>query len=368
MTNEIDAFSANEANEDDTFNIRFKDTKNPGREEVPLSILTQVTAEMQHIVYLLAMQAEGKIVNQRARLDAEIEKKYTLLCSPIQAGSVIIPVYLTPVQASTSKQSEVSGLFKEVSKCVAENNVEGFYRLIPDHSTRTRILTAYQDMIPKSTWSYSVSISTGKFEPLKLDLTDKIRKNIDSFRTKYTDSVNIQTVTGRLLSINFNDNKIKIHYPVTNRELECSYHIGREEILKENARDWIHVTGNVILDENDNPKSITEVMDIVPLDLSPITLEKFEDEESQRILTFKEPIVLQPNQDESRQLILLQEDSLGLYVFGATRDELENALHGMLWVLWDEYAKEEDKNLGVAARKIKEQWLSQVEELSVATG
>jgi hypothetical protein len=365
MTNEINAFSDNE---DETFNIRFKDTKNPEREEVPLSVLTQVTAEMQRIVYLLAMQVEGKIVNQRARLDAEIEKKYTLICSPIQAGSVIIPVHLPSTSANINKQSEVGGLFREVSKCVAENDVDKFYRLIPDQSTRTRILAAYQDMIPRSTWSYSVTISTGKFDPIILDLTDKIRKNIDSFHTRYADSVNIQTVTGKLLSINFNDNKIKIQYPVTNRELECSYHIGREEILKENARDWIHVTGNVILDEHDNPKSITEVIDIVPLDLSKITLEKFEDEESKRILTFKEPIVLEPSQDESKQLIILQEDILGLYVFGATRDELENALHGMVWILWDEYAKEEDKNLGLAARKIKVQWLERAEESTIATG
>ena len=179
----------------------------------------------------------------------------------------------------------------------------------------------------------------------------QVQSVIKEFLPKYVNEQIVQTVTGRLSKIDFDEHKITILYPITSRELECFYDDSIEDLLLEHPRDLIQVTGNVILDENDHPKKIIDVEDIREVDISPMRLSEFT--YSDYKLIFREPKILVPELDETQQIIYIEDISLGINIFALTRDELEEALYSEIDVLWRNYALCDDNFLTSEAKKLK---------------
>ena len=82
-----------------------------------------------------------------------------------------------------------------------------------------------------------------------------------------------RVVTGQLTNINFTNRIVTIIYPPTKREMECVYDDAVDELLIENRRGLIQVTGRVVLDDAGAPKKIIDVNDIRELDLSPLAVD-----------------------------------------------------------------------------------------------
>lgn len=55
-------------------------------------------------------------------------------------------------------------------------------------------------------------------------------------------------------------------------------------------------------------------------------------------LKFREPLELTPELDETKQLLCVQQDNIGLDAYGFTREELESEIARQLGILWKEYA------------------------------
>ena len=139
-----------------------------------------------------------------------------------------------------------------------------------------------------------------------------------------------------------------------------------EENLLAQRRDWIQVTGNVVLDAAGNPKRVTDVEEVRPLDLSPIELKDFPDDESGSTLRFVKPFSLTPTQDSTRQVLLLDYEPLNIHVHAMTREELEDALYGLIWVLWDDYTQTQDADLTAPARDFKARLQEAIQEVPLA--
>jgi hypothetical protein len=169
------------------------------------------------------------------------------------------------------------------------------------------------------------------------------------------------TVTGRLNEINFMRHQLSIVHPVTNKVLACSYADECiEQMLYENRRDMIQVTGSVILDDNGIPKEITDVQEIRDLDLSPFVAHVFQS--NGKVLRFSPPLSLDPTMDDTSQFLCLQEERLGIEVFAQTRDQLLRELQEQLVVLWQEYAAATDEALSPAALEIKRNLVAAIQE------
>ena len=182
--------------------------------------------------------------------------------------------------------------------------------------------------------------------------------------TKTLSEETVHAVTGRLARIDFNMRKITILYPVDNRKLECSYDESAEEMLVKNRRGLIQVIGEVILDEEGEPQKIIEVQDIRELDLSPFYLKEFHFEE--RTIRFRSPLKLQPELDESQQLICLEYLELGIDVYAFTREELVELLESEIEFLWRMYALADDERLTLKAAELKHNLLNTLEEVVLA--
>jgi len=76
-----------------------------------------------------------------------------------------------------------------------------------------------------------------------------------------------------------------------------------------------------IIDEQMGSFEVHDVTRVEPVDLSPISFKEIQ--KQNRKLRFKTSLLLTPKMDEeSKQLLILDEPEIGLYVFAYTRDEL----------------------------------------------
>jgi hypothetical protein len=164
-----------------------------------------------------------------------------------------------------------------------------------------------------------------------------------------------RTLTGELKSIDFTQRQFHIIYPPTGRELKCSYDDAVEDMLYENRRSLIQVTGRVVLDQNDQPKEIHSVSDIQDLDLSPFTVDEVRVNlpGGTRMLRAGHPLALEPELGDGKQYMHLRHAPLGIDVFAQTREQLAMELHEQLAMLWHAYVLSPDKELEDTAITLK---------------
>ncbi len=173
------------------------------------------------------------------------------------------------------------------------------------------------------------------------------------------------TITGELVRIDFDQNKVFIRYFPTGREIECSYVPEIEDTIIEGRREPIQVTGRFILDTDGNPTRLTDVTNIAPIDFSPMIFSQVNYEG--RYLTIDPALVLNPLlDDEARQVYVALEPSLGIHVFAPTRDQLADELAEQLFFLWDNYAKERPEKLTADAQQLQQALLARIQEIGNA--
>jgi len=170
--------------------------------------------------------------------------------------------------------------------------------------------------------------------------------------------LSMRSVIGKLVRMDFAERKGVLFYAPAGRMLECTYSADSEEVLLDNPREMVRVTGDVIVDDAGFPERIVDVEGIEDLDLSPITLEAFAVRGEH--LRLREAVVLFPELDESQEYLILRDEVLGIDVFAPTREDLLGELEDDLKALWIEYALADPERLTPGARALRDAWLALV--------
>lgn len=349
------------SNTEFTFRIHPAD----GGMEVPVSMLTQSLTTLQELIQLFALQEEGRTLRERLRLPDEIKNKYILRCRPPAAGSFAVSGrvwsmgdYLIapeqPGRVMTKLQAFVCAAVGEDQRQLSD--------LVPDSRLRHRILSRLSTLSPPPGSGYRYELSNGTGSACKLEQTFASR--IEALMKPMDSRAQVQTVTGRLEAISFSERKVTINYAPKGRWLECIYDDDLEPMLLENRRDLIQVTGRVIPDDDGHPKKIVEAEEIRDLDLSPFVLAEVTGKRVK--LKLPSPITLTPTLSESEQLVCLEYARWNLDVFASTRLELFDELKEQIFMLWEEYAQEDDQVLSEAAVALKKSLLEDFQEVSHA--
>jgi hypothetical protein len=197
-------------------------------------------------------------------------------------------------------------------------------------------------------------------------LDEGLPGNIDALLRPAEAHREIQTVTGRLHGIDFVKHKLTMFHAPTHRALECFYEEDVEAMLLDNRRDLIQVTGQVHMDDNNQPREIVAVDQIWDLDLSPFSLSDVDVHEFH--LHARRIVELVPILSEDEQLLCMGHEPWSLDVFAATRAELLVEVKNQLLMLWKEYAKAPDESLSVPALRVKRQLLEDWSEADRAQG
>jgi hypothetical protein len=348
------------------FELKF-DGRFADGQVLPVATLTTVLAAMQRAVHLLAMQQENVSVRQKERINKTIEGKYPLLCTIPKQGSYIMPVEIGDPTTGlfVLKDIEiVSSLFTDCRTLLSSGDKSGLTEKIPDQSRRDLFIKAARSMAPSQGSGIKVGLS-------HIDRSFNISLNTLHERGKTclstaleTELQQLRTVTGRLSEIQFDERKITLVYPITQKELVCIYSESVEDMLLDRPRELIQVTGEVILDDNEQPKKIVNVESIIEVDLSPFYLQSIE--HSGRNFVFIKPLELTPDLDETQQLFCLEYADLGIDVYAYTRDQLDLELREQIAFLWDSFALADDTELTGTALQLKTNLLNALREVTDA--
>lgn len=331
---------------------------------IPASVLVQVIENAQSAVELIGCYVEGKEFRQRVKIPSRISRKYQFICHVPVDGSYALPMSLGDPSSDLFALDDIKKAWKSftdllggVSACDAGRVKDA----LPDTALRRRVLEYVKGMAPSAgaDWRFGILDAAGgslaQFDEKTLPFVQATLVPPEQREAE-------RTITGELKSINFTQRQFSIVFPPTNRELVCSYDETVEDLLYENRRSLIQVTGRVVLNDEDQPKEIHSVSDIRDLDLSPFTIDQIRQEG--RLLRARQPLAIEPTLDDDKQFLCLNHDELGIEVFAHTREQLAVELAEQLAMLWDEFALANDDTLEPSAQQIKRALLRSFEEVS----
>ena len=245
----------------------------PQAHAVPASILVQILENAQRTFELIGVQVEGREIRERARVSAATAKRFQLVCHLPETGSYAMPVTVGSGAdlLGTEMAEKAVTIFKDVMTLVSSRNAEGLAGLLPDQRIRRRVLESIKGMAPRSDAGWTLDLHNSQNTPFATFNADTI-PFVDATLVPHEQREASRVVTGELTSIDFAARKVSIIYPPTSKVLECLYEETVEDLLYERRRDFIQVTGRVLLDDQGTPKQIIDVTDIRDLDISPLSI------------------------------------------------------------------------------------------------
>lgn len=351
------------SNRENTLQFRFS---RPGEETpaVPASVLIQTLEGAQRAIWLIALADENKDVKSRARIPADIEQRYQLKCEVPKTGSYLLPTFVESVQPKLATMDQVARVlnkFEFVAEALNRGSREDVVAQLPDSAIRRRVIDAFQQLAPKpgSGWRLDLA-KNGK----QVRLDDTWQSSIRRMYTLTEAEPDRETINGELIEINFADRQITIIPVGSNRRLQITYPEDLEDVLLENRRSLIQVTGRLLRGEDEEVKKMFDLESIGPLDLSPLEITEVEHKGVR--LRLRKPLHLQPKLGvENPHFVTIEEARLGLDAFAGTVSELVDEVAESLVFGWRNYASADEKDLSPKAIELKHSLRAAMYEVAV---
>lgn len=336
------------------------------RQGVPLELLSAVFSGVQETVYHVAMAESGRDMRSRARVPDGIRREYQLirvaeLNSVYTVEAAFPPLEQALLPFGQGGRSMVLEKFTSLLSALSESRDDKISVLFPDAAWRRRILRSVESYCPKrgDQWHLSVgherNVTSATLSPVVRDYLGRllVEKGFDDM-----------TVSGELLRVHLDEYKLGIYYQPTGRVLDCYYHPELEDLVVENLKGIMHVTGRVQLDANGLPDKIADVTDIRPLDLRPLILKTVESANDR--LIFKQATSIEPSYEDEQ--VVFEVPDLHIVACGDTREgAVEELFADLIW-LWKEYVLAPRDQLSRDAIELAERLHSMVQEAQVANG
>ena len=331
-----------------------------GIHEVPVEVLARTLSGMQQLVYLIATAQEQRQIRTRFRLSQEIQQRYSLSCRIPEPGSYAQPIILGSGSVDSSLFTNYSELLSKVETLfisIQTGSLDPLFDVFPDGKVRNRALREVRKLLPKPGEGWKFGFRQGD-RPEVLLVSDSAVAVIDRELAQDTPEDTVMTITGELIRIDFDKRTVVLRYPSTRQEIECVYVDELEETMIENRRGLMQATGQFTLDDEGNPTKLTDVTQLEPVDLSPISLKVVH--WSDREFRFRQPFTLSPSLDEeSQQLYVVEDANLTLLAYAQTREQLIQEIGEQIAFIWDAYVIASEDDLASDALRLRQR-LSEV--------
>jgi hypothetical protein len=334
-----------------------------GLHEVPADILARTLSGLQQLVYLIASTQENKRIRDRFRLSQEIQQRYTLSCRIPKPGSYAVPIALGSGDVDTSLFTNYSDLLSKAEtlfSSIASGQLDPVSDVFPDGKVRNRVLREVRKLLPKPGEGWRFGFQRDD-RPEILLIPDNAIPLIDRELAQDASEDAVMTVTGELIRIDFDKRTVVLRYPATHKEIECVYVDELEETMIENRRGFIQATGRFTLDDEGYPIKLTDVTQLEPVDLSPISLKVTH--WNDRSFRFNTPLSLNPSLDEeSQQFYIVEDPDLTLLAYAQTREQLLQEIGEQITFMWDAYVESSEDDLAPDALRLRQRLIETISE------
>jgi hypothetical protein len=328
--------------------------------QVSVDVLVRLLNGLQQMALVFAAAKEGQPVQQRFRPTSDLRSRYTLKCGVPDAGSYVMPVFLVDsgTQPPLPRSPSVLADMQSFIRATTSENLNQTSRLLPDSRYRERALRELRNLSPKGgeRWTATFALAAGAAALIDA----KMARHAERLLSGGADEQTVMTVTGELVAIDFDQRKLRVRHPATNREIECSYLPEAEDDLLESRRGLIQVTGTFTLDATGEPAKLSDVTRIEPVDLSPLVFNRID--LAGRTLNAVTELRLFPKRDESRQLYVVEDPGIDLVAHAFTRDDLADEIAAHVFLIWREYGLARPRDLTPKAQELRKAVLARFRE------
>lgn len=339
---------------DTFFGLHFKEKyEDATKHNVPALNLVQALEGLQRTVHLVAMMQEGREVRSRARVTRDIEERFQLLCEPSSAGSFYQSTFIAERDQSLfspDEAREVAEVTRKLLSAIASGDERAFKNAVPDSAFRGPIISSVGKMFSGNSGRYRLDVEDKSGQVLVSG--EDVFSTVESWRQSKSSKDTLSILTGYVSKVDFKERKLTLHIPSTGRLITCIYEEQIEGVLLENARDLVQVVGTIDLDDDGNPKRITDVQEVHAVNIDDIDVIELL------------PANLKPNAlnnlrvkvelTEDKQTYLAALPELGIEVAAYTRSDLVSSLEAEIGFLWKNIAKEDDSLLAAKAKELKD--------------
>jgi hypothetical protein len=331
--------------------LRFSGSSVETGASVSAIMLAKSIIELQKIVHLVGMRLEGRTINRRARIPVDIQKRFVVKTLQTETGSYIVPCMIGETEESDLIDPQSWGnAAEQVTKFFQAilSGAEAVKTAVPDPIYRRMMLDAAEAMMPPE--GSGIILDIMNQDNLLLSSKGSPEK-FEQVKILEVNSATFGIVTGRLVKIDFDKNQIDLIHPPSSRRINCSYDPIMESLLLSQPRELVQVSGQIEVDDQGIPVSVSDVRDIIDIDVSPIVIEQVEVRDI--CLKAKKPFEVIPIFDDMDLLYLYKLPFLDIESFANTRHELVDSLSEELAFIWKHYACEDDERLTSGAKRIK---------------
>lgn len=337
--------------------------------EIPAEVLSDALRSAQRAFHLAGMiverpQSLGERL--RARVSADLARKYVLRCRPAVQGSYEVPTVLGADDLVDDPYlTSASALFSAAVDAGSRDDAREGLSDLPAGAIGRAFLVAVSGIAPPrgSGWSLEVR-GMGKTRILG----ENAHRRLEELARLLEDGPVVErgTVTGELRAIDFARKQITVLHPAESRELECSYSEADEVALINQRLSLVHVTGRLIRDASGRIASIDEVDRIEIFDASPIEIGRIET--TGGAIRPRQLLRLEPLQDPDAgsQWMTAEYPALDLQVTAPTRSALVDAVRDELAFLWEQYVVDTASPLSPSGHRLRATLVSLFEEVAHA--
>lgn len=327
---------------------------------VPFSLLVRMLEGMQQVIYLLALQHEGRSIGERLRLPSEVADKYRLQALLPKPGSYTQPAVLGNASADLIAPADIARVaesYAGLNRALEQRDYSAVRTILPDRRLRRRILREYQEATPtkESGWRLQTIVDEHGAFISGQDIEQAIEATLSQ-----EEKESVSSVIGKLMKIDFGEKIIYLRYAPTSKNIRCSYNEFVEDLLLRNPRGLIQVVGEVTVGNDGAPQRISQVEDIREVDLAPFELSviPLETGSLRAVTSFKVNVEL----DDSSQSFTAADPEVGIDARADSREELLLFVEEQIDMLWQTYAKADDAELTPNALKRKRALLERFQE------
>lgn len=338
--------------------------------EIPAELLADALRSAQRAFRYAGMIAEdidrlGERL--RARVPAEVARKYVLRCRPAVEGSYDVPAVLGFDElVDDPALQHAADLFSAAVDAASRESVPAELAELPAGAIGRAFLLAVSGIAPPRGSGWSLEVRGGQI-PTRV-LTENAHRRLEDLARQLEDGPIVErgTITGELRAIDFARKQITILYPIDARELDCSYSVADEITLINQRMSLVHVTGRLIRDVSGRVASIDEVDKIEIFDSSPIEVGRVE--AASVVLRPRRALQFAITQDEeaSSQWLSIDYPELGLVVTAPTRSALVDAVRDEIAFLWEQYVIDEVTPLSAGGAELRGKLLEHFEVVANA--
>lgn len=349
------------------FNFRwFRDGDD---NEIPADLLADALRAAQrafHLAGMIVEQPDRLGERLRARVPADVARKYVLRCKPAIEGSYEVPTVLGFDELVDDPYlTEASALFSAAVDAGSRDGALDGLDDLPVGVIGRAFLLAVADIAPPRGSGWSLEVAGGGASRV---LTETAHRRLEELARKLEDGPVVErgTVTGELRAIDFARRQITILHPLESRELECSYSAADEMVLINQRLSLVHVTGRLIRDASGRIASIDEVDKIEIHDASPIEMGRIET--TAGAIRPRQGLRFEPVQDPEAagQWMTVEYPELDLLVTAPTRSTLVDAVRDEIAFLWEQYVMDVATPLSASGRALRDKLRALFEEVADA--